>query len=204
MPLAFLREAFFLTAMSNDLPTPARWERLGHTSQLRTRIFDVVGARYRHPVRSTEREFVVIQAPDWVNVVALTSDNHIVLVRQFRYGINEFSLEVPGGVMEAGEDPVMAGLRELREETGFSGAPAKLLGSVHPNPAIQANRCHFVFVDAAVKAHELEWDADEEIHVTTQPVDEVLDLAHSGGIVHGLTLNALMLFERQWRLRQKG
>src|SRR6476620_5142243 len=170
--------------MSHDSPIPSRWEKLGQTSQLKTRVFDVRGTRYRHPVRSTEREFVVIHAPDWVNVVALTPDDRIVLVRQFRYGIDEFSLEVPGGVMDPGEDPIQAGLRELREETGYSGAPAKLLGSVHPNPAIQANRCHFVFVEEAVKSHALEWDPDEEIQVLTQPVEEVLALAHAGGIVH--------------------
>jgi ADP-ribose pyrophosphatase len=178
---------------------PLRWEKLSQRSQLQTRVFDVLGRRYRHPARSTEREFVVIQAPDWVNVVALTPDHHLVLVRQFRYGIDEFSLEIPGGVMDPGEDPVVAGLRELREETGFSGAPAKLLGSVHPNPAIQSNRCHFVFVEAAVRSHDLEWDPDEEIQITTQPVEEVLALAHSGGIIHGLVLNALMLFEPHWR-----
>ena len=189
-------------SMSTDSSTPSRWEKLGQSSHLKTRIFDVLGTRYRHPARSTEREFIVIDAPDWVNVIALTPDGQLVLVRQFRYGIDEFSLEIPGGVMEPGEDPVMAGLRELREETGFTGAPAKLLGSVHPNPAIQSNRCHFVFVEAAVKSHALEWDPDEEIHVTTQPVDEVLALAHAGGIVHALVLNALMLFEPHWRARK--
>jgi ADP-ribose pyrophosphatase len=190
--------------MSSDLSNPSRWEKISERAQLKTRIFDVVGARYRHPVRSTEREFIVLAAPDWVNVIALTPDGHLVLVRQFRYGIDEFSLEIPGGVIDPGEDPVAAGLRELREETGYTGVSAKLLGSVHPNPAIQSNRCHFVFVDAAVKSHELAWDADEEIHVTTQPVDEVLALARSGGIVHGLVLNALMLFEPHWRARQRG
>ena len=170
---------------------------------MQTRVFDVLGRRYRHPARSTEREFVVIHAPDWVNVVALTPDDHLVLVRQFRYGIDEFSLEIPGGVMDPGEDPVAAGLRELREETGFAGAPAKLLGSVHPNPAIQANRCHFVFVEGAVRSHDLEWDTDEEIQITLQPVEEVLALARSGGIVHSLVLNALMLFEPHWRARKK-
>ncbi len=187
--------------MSFPPPDPSRWEKLGHSRQLQTRIFDVLGVKYRHPVRATEREFVVVNAPDWVNVVALTSEGHLVLVRQFRFGIDEFSLEIPGGVMEAGEDPVAAGLRELREETGFTGAPAKLLGSVHPNPAIQSNRCHFVFVESAARSHALEWDADEELHVETRPVDEVLALARSGGITHGLVLNALMLFEPYWRAR---
>src|SRR6185295_4974691 len=184
------REAFFfgMTSPSND---PARWEKLSHETRLKTRIFDVLGARYRHPVRGTERDFVVMQSPDWVNVVALTPDDRIVLVRQFRYSINEFSLEIPGGVMETGEDPVVAGLRELREETGFTGAPAKLLGSVHPNPAIQSNRCHFVLVEQAAQTHDLEWDPDEEIQVTTQPVAEVLALARAGGITHGLVLDAL-------------
>jgi len=187
--------------MSLEPTEPLRWEKLGQTPQLKTRIFDVLGARYRHPARGTEREFIVINPPDWVNVVALTPDHHIVLVRQFRYGIDEFSLEIPGGVMEPGEDPVTAGLRELREETGYTGAPAKLLGSVHPNPAIQSNRCHFVFVETAVKSQAIEWDTDEEIHVTTQPIGEVLALAHAGGIVHSLVLNALMLFEAHLRQR---
>ncbi len=184
---------------------PARWEKLGQDTKLKTRVFDVLGARYRHPGRGMERDFVVMQSPDWVNVVALTPDDHIVLVKQFRYGIDGFSLEIPGGVIDhAGEDPVAAGLRELREETGFSGVSAKLIGTVRPNPAIQSNRCHFVFVEAAVRAHDTAWDTDEEIAVMTKPVEEVFALAHSGEIFHALVLNALMLFEPHWRARRKG
>ena len=103
--------------------------------------------QYRHPVRGTEKEFIVAHAPDWVNVVAVTPEGKIVLVRQFRFGSNALSLEVPGGVMEEGEDPIAAGVRELSEETGYGGGKARLLGSVHPNPAIQDNRCHFVLVE---------------------------------------------------------
>ena len=192
---------FCIQFMDTDNSGPARWERLSERRQLQTRVFDVMGATCRHPGRGTEREFVVIRAPDWVNVVAVTVEGKIVLVRQFRFGIDGFSLELPGGMLEAGEDPVAAGVRELREETGYSGRAAQLLGSVHPNPAIQSNRCHFVLVEGAVRAHATEWDADEEIAVSVRPVAEVLGLARSGEIVHGLVLNALMLFEPYWRAR---
>jgi len=185
-----------------ELPELSRWEALSHVSLAKTRVFDVRSTRFRHPARRTERDFIVVDAPEWVNVVALTPDDHIVLVRQFRFGINAFSLEIPGGVMEAGEEPLIAGVRELREETGYTGAPAKQLGSVHPNPAIQSNRCHFVFVEQAVATMPLEWDADEEIQVTTLPVEEVFALARAGGITHGLVLNALLLFEPVWQARR--
>lgn len=184
------------------VPGPARWEKLGETIQATTRVLELRSARFRHPVRGTERDFVVVHPTDWVNVLALTPDRQLVLVRQFRFGVDGFSLEIPGGVMEAGEDPVAAGLRELREETGFTGAPARLLGSVHPNPAIQSNRCHFVFLQDAVRTADLEWDADEEIEVVTMPVEEVLALARNGGITHGLVLNALFMFEPHWRALQ--
>jgi ADP-ribose pyrophosphatase len=187
--------------MSQPHHAPSRWEKLGVATQAKTAVFELQSVRYRHPVRGTERDFVVVRAPDWVNVIALTPDGRLVLVRQFRFGTDAFSLEIPGGVMEAGEDPVAAGLRELREETGFTGARARLLGSVNPNPAIQSNRCHLVLVEDAARTAALEWDENEEIEVTTLPVDEVLALARSGGITHSLVLNALFLFEPHWRAR---
>lgn len=190
-------------SMSQSPHRPARWEKRGHTLQAKTAVFDVQRVNYRHPARGTEKDFVVMRAPDWVNVVALTPAGALVLVRQFRFGVDEFSLEIPGGVMEAGEDPVAAGLRELREETGFVGKNARLLGRVHPNPAIQSNTCHLVFVEDAVQTEEFEWDEHEEIEVTTRPADEVLALARSGAITHALVLDALFLFEPHWRARKK-
>jgi 8-oxo-dGTP pyrophosphatase MutT (NUDIX family) len=180
---------------------PARWERRGHTLQAKTVVFELQSVSYRHPVRGTEKDFVVVRAPDWVNVIALTAAGEIVLVRQFRFGIDGFSLEIPGGVMEAGEEPVAAGLRELREETGFTGARARLLGSTPPESAIQSNRCHFVLVEDAVRSEALEWDPDEEMEITALPAAEVLALARAGGITHALVLNALLLLEPYWRAR---
>jgi ADP-ribose pyrophosphatase len=192
------------SAMSASPVEPFRWEKGASRTQLKTRIFEVLGVEYRHGPRERSREFTVIQAPDWVNVVALTSDHQLVLVRQFRFGIDDFSVEVPGGVIEAGEDPVVAGLRELSEETGFSGTQARLLATVHPNPAIQSNRCHLVLVENVRKTHELSWDQDEEIHVSTLPVEEVFTLARNGGITHSLVLNALFMFEPHWRVLRTG
>ena len=179
-------------------PEPRRWQKIRAEPHATTRIFDVTRAIFQHPQRAREQDFFVIEAPDWVNVLALTPDHQLVLVRQFRFGTNDFSLEIPGGVMEPGEDPVTAGLRELREESGYVGARARLLGSVRPNPAMQNNYCHLVLVEAAQRSAELAWDPDEEFAITTQPVEAVYALAYHGGITPALVLNALLLFTPVW------
>jgi len=180
---------------------PARWDKIYAQTVASTRVFDLTSVRYRHPRRAVERDFVVIAAPDWCNVIALTPGGHLVLVRQFRFGIDAFSLEIPGGMIDPGEDPLVAGVRELSEETGFAGSPARFLASVHPNPAIQNNRCHLVLVENAVPSGPSAWDHDEEIEVITAPVDEVLDWARQGKITHSLVVCGLMHFEPLWRAR---
>lgn len=198
-------EAFFFPHMNPPgHDHPQRWRRLGTRPVAHTRIFDVQGVQYQHPARSEPREFFVVHAPDWVNVVALTPAHELVLVRQFRYGIDAFSLEIPGGVIDPGEDPVAAGVRELREESGFVGTAARLLGSVHPNPAMQDNRCHLVLVEGARREAALDWDPDEELQTLTKPVDEVYALAETGGITHALVLDGLLLFAPVWARLKRG
>jgi ADP-ribose pyrophosphatase len=182
-----------------DQPRPPhRWKKLGERTVARTRIFDVRSVDYHHPHRAKAQDFFVINAPDWVNVLALTPERHLVLVRQFRYGTNEFSLEIPGGVMDAGEDALTAGQRELQEETGYVGPKVRLLGTVHPNPAMQNNRCHLVLVEDAHRSAGLDWDPDEEFEITTRPVDEVYAMAYRGEITHAMVLDALLLFTPVW------
>jgi len=190
--------------VAHSPPPPQRWQKLRSERHASTRIFDVARVTYRHPGRERERDFFVIEAPDWVNVVALTPAHHLVLVRQFRYGVDDFSVEIPGGVIEAGEDPVAAAARELREETGYAGTSARLLGSVHPNPAMQNNRCHLVLVEGVRPTAALEWDEDEEIELLTRPVDEVYSMAYRGGITHALVLDALLLFAPVWAQLRPG
>ena len=189
---------------SSSGDSPARWERGTPRIIAKTRILSLQSVPFHHRRRGTQRDFVVVAAPDWVNVLAHTCDDRLVLVNQFRYGIDATSWEIPGGVIEAGEDPVAAGVRELEEETGYTGTGARLLASVHPNPAFMANRCHLVLVEGCRLTSPVAWDSDEEIEVAAMPVAEVFALARGGGITHSLVLDALFFFEPIWRAKAAG
>jgi len=134
-------------------------------------------------------------------VVPITPEGKLVMVWQFRFGIEQLSLELPGGGIAPGEDPRVAAVRELAEETGFAGDEAVLLGSVHPNPAIQSNRAHVVLVPNVTRRTEIKWDEDEELAMELIPVGDVLDRARKGEITHALMLAALFLLEPLWRAR---
>lgn len=178
------------------------WERLRDATVENFRIFHVRRTHYRHAREQREGEFIVIDANDWVNVLAVTDDDQLVLVRQFRFGRHEFTMEIPGGMIEQGEDPVVAGVRELREETGYAGRSARLLASVHPNPAIQSNTCHIVLVEGARRVGETQFDVNEEIELHLAPVNDVLARATRGEISHSLVLNALFFLQNSRATRK--
>ena len=172
---------------------PKKWELIEDRLHAKCRIFEVRSQHFRHPKDGREGDFYVLNTSDWVNVLALTPAEEIVMVRQFRYGSRELSLETPGGVIEKGEDPVVAGLRELREETGFAGKSARLLSECRPNSAILSNRCFFALVEKVEKVDEVAFDPNEEIETVLVPLDEIPELIRSGEISHSLALNALFL-----------
>jgi ADP-ribose pyrophosphatase len=182
---------------TTDPIAPGAWERLGDNTVENFRIFQVRRSLFRHLRENRESEFIVIDANDWVNVVALTPENEVVLVRQFRFGRHDFFLEIPGGMIERGEDPVVAGVRELREETGYEGTSARLLGSVHPNPAIQSNTMHVVLVEGARKVGPTSFDINEEIETSLVPASRIMEWVREGKITHSLVLNALF-FMNDW------
>src|SRR6056300_1563597 len=134
---------------------PSSWDLQGEKLHANCRIFEVRERRFKRRSDGVEGDFYVLDTNDWVNVLAITPEQKIVLVRQFRFGSRENSLEPPGGVVEKGEDPIIAGIRELEEETGYVGENPELLGSVRPNAAILSNRCHVVIVRNARKTAEL-------------------------------------------------
>jgi ADP-ribose pyrophosphatase len=176
------------------------WEVLKSDITYRCRIFSVRRDRSRSVRSGRTWDFHVLETSDWVNVVPLTRAQEVVMVRQFRHGIRDLTLEVPAGLIDPGDHvPAEAALRELREETGYATPDLVLLGTVHPNPAIMNNRCHmFVAHDVELQGMP-QWDATEELAVELVPLARVPELIVNGTISNALTLVAFHLLELRMR-----
>jgi ADP-ribose pyrophosphatase len=173
-----------------DKPKPAIWKTVESRKVYSTRIFDLHHHRRQHHRRG-DHDFYVLEAPDWVNIIPLTEDEQVVMVRQFRHGIEDFTLEIPGGMVDDEDpSPMHAARREMREESGYDSEDIIELGKVHPNPAIQGNYCH-TFLARQVRAgikHEL--DTTEETEVVLVPLASIKDLIAGGTITHALVIAA--------------
>ena len=172
------------------------WKTLRSTPAGDFRIFKLRRDRRVSPRTGHEHDYTIIDCPDWVNVVAITTDRQLVMVEQYRHGSETVELEIPGGMMDPGEtDPVAAGLRELREETGYEGTGARLLGKILPNPAIMRNTCYTVLVENCELKHPTAFDHGEDLLTRLVPVAEIPRLLASGQIQHSLVHVALSHYE---------
>jgi ADP-ribose pyrophosphatase len=175
------------------------WTKISSTPKGDFRVFSVRSVIKRSPRTGENHDFFVIDSSKWVNVVAITPDRHMVLVEQFRQGSDTIELEVPGGMMDAADDsPAVAGSRELREETGYEGEQARVIGQTFPNPALQSNSCYTVLVENCRLAGATEFDQTEDLITKLVPMDEVPGLVAAGKIRHALVVAALFHFEL-WR-----
>jgi 8-oxo-dGTP pyrophosphatase MutT (NUDIX family) len=187
-------------AMSENAHRPARgihdWKKLSSETLAETRFFKLRADRCELPDGRIMPRYYVMEFPDWVNVVAITDDDQIILVEQYRHASGLVHLEIPGGSTNPGatpEDPEAAARRELLEETGYEPRETRLIASHFPNPAMQMNRMHTYLALGCRKVAEPNLDPFEDLRVKTMPLDEAVKRALSGRIDHSIVAASLLV-----------
>lgn len=172
------------------------WAKTGSKPLGNFRIFTIRADQKTSPRTGKGHEFYVIDSVNWVNVIALTAKKELVMVEQYRHGSNTIELEIPGGMMDAeDESPAATGARELREETGYTGEGARVIGEVFPNPAIMSNICYTVLVENCTCCHEVEFDHGEDLITRLVPWAEVPSLVAEGKIRHSLVIAGIYHYD---------
>lgn len=167
------------------------WITTGEREQYTTNIFKVLSRDMEIESESHSATFSILEAPDWINVIAMSKEDDIILVEQYRYGIEAPTLELPGGVTDPGESPEQAAVRELKEETGYEGDEVIYLGKVSSNPAMQTNFTHTYLIKNCIKVSDQQLDGNERINVHKIPMHSFLDLVGNGEVHHSLVVAAV-------------
>ncbi len=199
---------FSFHSMENA-PSPARlmWETTSRNRVYDTPIFSI-NSVHRKSQDGREGDFVEIESPQWVNVVPyfVGTDGvpRFIMERQFRHGSDSVTLEFPAGLVEKGESPREAGLRELEEETGIVAHSFKFIGSVCPNSAFMNNSANFFLAEDLELVHaedERKLDKNEEIDIISIPVSEVLEKLGTGEMDNGIMVMSGFFFLREAKKR---
>lgn len=179
------------------------WPLVASTPLNNYRVFTTRRDRKVSPRTHQEHDFFVIESRNWVNVIAITPEDELVMVEQYRHGTDSIELEIPGGIID-GEDetPEEAGVRELLEETGFEGENPELIGAIAANPAIMNNTCYTVLVRNCQFSTVTRFDTGEDLVNRFVPIKDLPEMVRTGRIKHSMVVVALYYFEL-WQRNQK-
>jgi ADP-ribose pyrophosphatase len=172
-----------------------KWKVIEREISLQAHIFRYVKVKSESPSNGKVGNFDIVQCLNWVNIIAITKDQKIVLIKQYRHGTEVVTVEIPGGAVNIGEDPRMGAERELKEETGYTSNKWLHLGRVAANPAFMNNFCDTYLALDAELTHAQDFDPFEEIEVYLKDKKDISSMVRSGEINHSLVIAALYLLE---------
>ena len=172
-------ENFHLKAVKDRLVTP---------------IFTIKSKIYHKPDNTDQFNAYIIDSLDWVNIIALTSEKKVVMIQQFRFGTDSIELEIPGGIIEPQEKPLVAAQRELEEETGYKAKNWSQIGVVNANPAIQSNRCYTFLAEDATPTGSINCDPNEYIEHQLMDIGEMKPLIKKGIITNTYIIAAFFWY----------
>jgi len=181
--------------------TKPKWEVIKDKKVYETPIFSLHEKKVLPDAGENAANFYVLDAPEWINVIALTDEKEIVLVEQYRHGVDESTLEIPGGMVDAGETPIEAAGRELLEETGYESDAWEALGKASSNPAILTNFTHLFLASGCRKTGPQQTDGHEDINVHTMPLSEFLSLVENDVVHHAIVLAGVAKYLLKYHLK---
>ena len=170
------------------------WKCIRSNTPQSFRVFSVRTDRAVSPRTGNEHDFHIIESRDWINIIPITADYQVVMIKQYRHGSREVTLEIPGGLVDPGDTPETAASRELLEETGYEAEQWARIGAVNPNPAIFNNCCHTFLAQNLRKAKNPDLDQGEDIEVVLLPLSEIPDRIRKGEIDHAIVITAFSFY----------
>jgi len=173
------------------------WKLLSEKEGPKHHFLDLHYQKYEKVLTRQEIDILVVSSADAANVIPITTELDVILVKQYRFGIQKETLEIPGGLVEIGEDTLEGIKRELIEETGHSGPYWNHLGTLPFNPVYHKNYIHHYIAENVSQTHETRFDLGEHIEIIKMPIPEVLHKVKQGQLAHPHTISAFMLaFDR--------
>lgn len=158
-------------------------------------LFRIIINHCRSPRTGYEHRFYVIDFPDWVQILPLTSDNKVVMIRQYRHGCDRVFLELPGGLIDANDSsPEETARRELLEETGYSAQEVVFLNKIYPQPAVMSHSGITYLARGVERVSDINLDATEDIEVCLVELQKIPEMMRKGEINHGQTVMALSVY----------